>query len=66
MTGETKKGRKPGKPRRFGRVFVSLADWAVEALEKIRAEEHRRTIADTARSVLETALEKRGHGKGDG
>lgn len=56
---EKKKGRPPGPKRRFGRVFVSLADWAVEALEKIRASERRRTIADTARSVLEDALEAR-------
>ena len=59
---EKKRGRPPGKPRRFARVFVSLADWAVEALERIRVLEHRRTKADTARAILEDALEKRERG----
>jgi hypothetical protein len=63
MTEKKKRGRPPGPPRRFARVFVSLADWAVEALERIRIAENRRTRADTARVILEDALKKRERGE---
>lgn len=64
MVRTTKKKERPaGKPRKFARVFVSLADWAVEALKEIMVRDRRRTIADTARAVLETALEERGKKK---
>ena len=60
MTEKKKRGRpKAAAPRTFARVFVSLQDWAVVELERIRKMEKRRTIADTARAVLETALEAR-------
>jgi hypothetical protein len=57
MTEKKKRGRpKAAAPRTFARVFVSLADWAVVELERIKTAENRRSIADTARVILEASL----------
>lgn len=42
---------------KYPRVFVGLGKGLLEALEARRKQEHRRTIADTARAIIERELE---------